>query len=182
MACFFDQYLGREYNPDLEVPDSWNVGEYFLLNCDQAKVVRIGENTSTVEVEFSSTDLLRYGADCVAKFELSRDGLLISMTRHLQRDVGNKNEKWGYRFKATSPFNFEGVWIPTQYELVVWTSRIPELATRHRGAVREIQIGKLAPADLILDFPPDTEVRDEVSGTLYSIGQDGLPAPYRAEP
>lgn len=173
--CFFYQYLGDDSGLDAtEPPEFWDPGGRYLQNWNRAKVVRLDESGSTVEVAFPCTTPLRKTGDCVVVFDLSKGGLLTEM-KMKEFDTGNDppTEKRRYGMQATEPVNVDGVWLPTKFEMTAWSRNYPKQITLYEATVNDIELGKLRPGDLKVEFPPDTEVRDLIAGKRYRVAQDG---------
>jgi hypothetical protein len=167
---FFYQYLGDE--PAGQFLDYWDMGGHFLAGHEKATIAEENDQNHTVQATFPSNTPWGTVAVCSVVFDMDKGAIPIEM--ELQE---LEHKRYLYRFHATSPTKANDLWIPTRYELIVWSNEKPKQVTVHTGTVTDIQTGTLKAEDLEVQFPPGTDVTDSITKIQYHIAPDGTAGP-----
>lgn len=168
-SCFLFEYLGDSQD---DPTSYWDPGTLFLKHSHEAYVLAETEGES---IAISFEYALDHGSkmSCRVTFDLSVGALITGMD---QKEIDSRGRLVrDYRLGVSDPSLIETVWVPTQFDLIAWGAIRPDQVTRHEGLVRDIRLGKLSKEDLAVDFPPGTQVRDELTVKNYSIGADRNP-------
>ena len=101
-------------------------------------------------------------------FDLEKGGMLVySEVVH-----GSGDGASGDYVRVQEARNIDGVWVPVSGLEASYNRGHLGLETRTYFEVKEIKIGEVRPEDLIVEFPPGTEVIDQTLGIAYRI-EDG---------
>lgn len=175
--CFFFEYLGDDGHPY----DQGNWGGWFLKNIDSATVTRVDSVAGTVEVAFplsnSDPDVPKGNGACRILFDLNHDALPKTFAFDIEREMQKGLAKNSIRQECSEFKRFDGVWIPTRWDVRAWASVLPNTLSVHQGAVSDIKLNQLSPDDLEVTFPSNTEVEDQLRGTRYRLDSHGNRVP-----
>lgn len=174
-SCFLYQYIGDSPSGSGAF-DVWNPAGHFLQNSDRAKIKGVRGLGSIVEVEFPSLTPWLTESICTVMFDPSMDFVIAGMKMIEISKSGHDSEEFHNLLTMSSFENVKDTWIPTEFELIAWSTNSSAKATVYHGNVSDIRIGELTLADLEVDIPPGTTVSDMISGTSYYIMPDGLPS------
>lgn len=112
--------------------------------------------------------------DRIVSLDSNRGMLPISSHLHWRDNLGWREEV----SKFLDPKLYANLWLPTRFEEVVRSSTgEPNQCSHYDTVISNVRIGSVEREDLIVKFPPGTEVVDDYLGISYVEGEPNSKTP-----
>jgi hypothetical protein len=177
--CRYTSILGGFQLPIF--PENDFIG--FLLDHKNDLQIRgIDKKNGLVEAGFTYSDQRRSrNGSCIYWFDLGKNWMI---TRRVWEatDTPDPTSKTYERFEVNQSGLFDGVWMPTKFTDVTFTSGrdLPApVGNLWETSAENIKFGQVKKEDLGVVFPPGTLVRDEITGKRWTVGASGEKLAYR---
>ena len=109
---------------------------------------------------------------CTAWFDLGKDWMLRrrGLERNYRGSARAKEETYE-SFEVTESELFDGLWLPTKFREITWSSRL-SFGNLDETTAQNIKIGSVKKEDLEIVFPAGTVVLDDITGDRWTVGVD----------